>query len=130
MSDEQTSIADLISHALVGVTTAQRMLTAARPRAGADAVELESLRDKVAELREIIEGRTAPPTAEETAAHLATGGSWMVTRPMMGHSFSDVLYAQHLVDHRLSMGGAARWHALDASGCPCAWPRIRAEGVA
>ncbi len=60
--------------------------------------EVETLRAEAALLREVIEGRTVPPTeAEEVAARSA-----------------------HLAVVRLGQ----RWYVIDASGRPCAWPTV------
>lgn len=129
MDDEQTSIADLISHALVGISTAQRLLTAARPRASADGVELDSLRDEVAALREIIEGRTTPPTDEEIYAHEVAGGMWVATparKTISGRSWSCAMSTAYEV-RRFLVSPGDRWIPLGADGRPCAWPTAAAE---
>ena len=118
MNDEQTSIADLISHALVGISTAQRLLTAARPRAGADAVELDSLRDEVAALREIIAGRTTAPTDAEIEAHAEAGGSWLTGDTVTWAPGS----LRAMRDGGEVAANSCSWIPLDAEGRPCAWP--------
>lgn len=100
-----------------------------RDTGGADlafiAAAREDVEDLVAEverLRDVIAGRTTPPTSTERVAHLrATGydGRWRVRHgalDLVGVFHDSVLLANAL---RVT---DARWWPLDAEGRPCAWP--------
>lgn len=89
------------------------------------------------DLLAILEGRTAPPTLREIAAH---PGEWLVDGEIVGLYFEDdrdtdlrarltnegVTYRD--ASARLWLKHAAeerrRWVAIDAEGRPCAWPVV------
>lgn len=90
------------------------------------------LLDAVARLREIIDGRTTPPTDEEIAVHaaqggfvtyteidLATGRAWtprVTDNPGLAQCWS-----RYTVDPARR---AQRWRFLDREGKPCPWPAV------
>ncbi len=98
--------------------------------AEAERVELLSLRARVAELEAIIAGRTTPPSAAESEAHAAAGGSWRVvvggkavpwaaSEPVSWSGIDGGAVRRIMRDY--SDGDPWCW-ALDADGRPCAWP--------
>lgn len=68
--------------------------------------ERDAARAEAEALRAIIAGRVTPPTDAEIAAHLASGGDWLVRKTL------DATLIPRTV----------RWHPLDATGCPTTWP--------
>jgi hypothetical protein len=95
---------------------------AERERADALA-EVETLRAEAALMREIIEGRTTPPTRESFIALGATDGTVRYHRPDGGHGWfpaSDPWWGAVV---SLCREGARLW-AHDANGRPCAWPTV------
>lgn len=94
----------------------------------------EAAEEECERLREIVEGRTAPPADAEVAAHIATGGRWLVSSrgedngPWSMPAVS-VEHGQRTArDHR-RLDAPWRWHALDVDGRPCAWPVAAREGA-
>lgn len=80
--------------------------------------------EEIATLREIIAGRTTPPTDAEIEAHAQDGGRWVVR-------FDGLTYHSPCEGARSwrddvceAWETAGRWWALDASGAPCAWPVV------
>lgn len=98
----------------------ETMRMEAEARLGVPALEAEARR-----LREIIEGRTTPPTDEEIHAHRQVGAGWMVSTPR-GRGPA----GPQFVDHSEARDGGAPhgslWWPLDADGRPCAWPTVPA----
>lgn len=92
--------------------------------------EIARMADSIIALREIINGRTTPPTDAEIDAHRATGGGWIVgDRPF--YLSVEVRDARALCERRaalhvaeLPMWPPYRWIALDRDGKPCAWPVV------
>lgn len=78
-----------------------------------------------ARVREIVEGRTVPPTDAEIAVHAANGGRW---RFVTGRESFDLLSERAAESWREGssewVAGSARWWALDSTGSPCAWPVV------
>lgn len=79
-------------------------------------------------LREVIEGRTVPPTDAEIEAHEAQRrpGMWL-TRDASGNVFVEcgrATVARLREEQRMAGDEGTRWIPLDASGRPCAWPTV------
>lgn len=72
------------------------------------------------ELRAIIEGRTVPPTDAEIDAMREAYGQWMCVR-ISGGVPSIVFGEKAKIVARWK---GYRWWALDATGKPCAWPKV------
>lgn len=68
----------------------------------------------------IIAGRTVAPTDAELEAHYATGGAWVLV--IATGAFSLERSSLGLIRYYRDGGHVTRWIALDARGCPCAWP--------
>lgn len=97
-------------------------------------LDLHGEREKVAALQAIVEGRTAAPTDEEIDAHCSRYGAWVIGHRdgggmMIAH---DAGLAREIARrHRAHPGMGWTWHALDATGRPCAWPVVTpADGTA
>ena len=86
---------------------------------------------EIERLRAVIEGRRAPPTDAELAAHRAAGGSWRIVTDSLLIGCAD---RQPDYNVRIIVDGLARlrrpvrvrWWALDAGHCVCPWPSVRA----
>lgn len=99
-----------------------------------DAALIAAAPDLAADLiaaREIIEGRTTPPTDAEMREHMDAGGAWLVTIPARKQvrlhpetRYVDDARAASL----LWWTEGARWVAV-RDGRPCAWPVVPAEGA-
>lgn len=75
-------------------------------------------------LREIIAGRSVPPTNAEVRVHAERGARWLVAKGggrFEVHVEVAVLYWPVTRDWHIERG-AVRWWPLAADGCPCAWP--------
>lgn len=84
--------------------------------------ENEALAAERDALREIIAGRTTPPTDAEIEAHAKAGGSWLYQMPTgmrstCGFTHDTALWVASNVD-------VLRWWALGSDGAPCAWPVV------
>lgn len=102
--------------------------------------DLAALCDEVERLREIIAGRTTPPTYAEADAHpgaflwmrMDRGEAIAITREGCERegfdsiAFGFVWFREDL-DDELPRAVGGRWWALDASGAPCAWPVVTKE---
>jgi hypothetical protein len=79
----------------------------------------------------IILGRDTGPTDAEIEAHAKSGGLWRALRVSVGVTTSmdvlDGIGARAIRDMAAHLGHGMTWWALDASGCPCAWPVVAAE---
>jgi hypothetical protein len=80
--------------------------------------EVETLRAEAAMLREIIEGRTTPPTDEEIEAHWRAGGVWVAEGVVVLRSVA----AAQAYRNQTSWA-AVSWLPL-RDGRPCAWPTV------
>jgi hypothetical protein len=112
--------AALSSHSHHDLGDVARRVTAERDDARA---EVETRNAEAALLREIIEGRTTPPTREAFIALGATDGTVRYHRPDGGHGWfpaSDPWWGAVV---SLCREGARLW-AHDADGRPCAWPTV------
>ena len=102
-----------------------RQLRADCERLGADCDDalavIETLRAEAALLREIIEGRTTPPTDAEIEAHAAAGCGWwlIVTEHSFDYDMPDAVARDEWVQ-----AGAVRWCPCADDGRPCAWPTV------
>ncbi len=85
--------------------------------------EVETLRAEAALLREIIEGRTTPPTRESFIALGATDGTVRYHRPDGGHGWFPASDPWWDAVVEICREGARLW-AHDADGRPCAWPTV------
>ena len=83
--------------------------------------EVETLRAEAALMREIIEGRTTPPTDAEIEAHAAAGCGWwlIVTEHSFDYDMPDAVARDEWVQ-----AGAVRWCPCADDGRPCAWPTV------
>lgn len=88
---------------------------------------VEAAEREAARLREIIEGRTVPPTDEQMDAIRASGGA---VRIQVVRASGGTLRG-HVYDHdevlQFQRVDGIRWWAHDASGRPCAWPVVGGE---
>lgn len=79
----------------------------------------------------IILGRDTGPTDAEIEAHAKSGGLWRALRVSVGVTTSmdvlDGIGARAIRDMAAHLGHGMTWWALDASGCPRAWPVVAAE---
>lgn len=82
---------------------------------------VDVLRCEVLRLREIVEGRDTPPTIKQARAHShGTRGAFVV---MLGDGAAH--YSARVVTGLQRFERTPqRWWALDAKGCPCAWPKV------
>lgn len=82
-------------------------------------------------LRQIVEGRTTPPTDAEILAQLRAHGWWLLHRE--GERGNESMLASHALGYERALraaraqrerggGDVYRWHAIDQDGRPCAWP--------
>lgn len=88
---------------------------------------LPGLLDAAERAETIIAGRTTAPTVAEAEAHEAAGGMWVVTptrKTISGRSWSCAMSTVYEVRRFIASPGD-RWIALDAAGCPCAWPTVK-----
>lgn len=70
-------------------------------------------------LREILAGRTTPPTDAEIMAHAATDGArWK------GAIDGDVVYLEKRPSAAVRAQTGLRWWAVDGADNPCAWPVV------
>lgn len=113
------------------LTRALRVAQSDLARALADGrVELRQRADDAervaADLRAIIEGRTTPPTDDESRAHASEGGWWLALVVEDARPDRDAI--PHVAVHgRVAPGWRGlRWLALDANGRPCPWPTTEA----
>jgi hypothetical protein len=112
--------AALSSHSHHDLGDVARRVTAERDDARA---EVETLRAEAALMREIIEGRTTPPTREAFIALGATDGTVRYHRPDGGHGWFPAIDPWWGAVVSLCREGARLW-AHDADGRPCAWPTV------
>lgn len=80
--------------------------------------EVETLRAEAALMREIIEGRTTPPTDAEIEAHWRAGGVWVAEGVVVLRSVA----AAQAYRNQTSWA-AVSWLPL-RDGRPCAWPTV------
>lgn len=89
--------------------------------------EVASLRARVADLREILDGRTVAPTDHEIEVHAARGGRWrtryQVGDPSLARDAMDAGEAR-LVRDLMRPLHAYTWWATEADGTLCAWPVV------
>lgn len=71
-------------------------------------------------LREMLQGRTVPPTDAEIAAHSAARGVWRI----VGDLGSFTVTKRSAVVHARKNLPGARWYSLDEGYGPCAWPVV------
>jgi len=99
------------------------------------AATITRLARELSEARAIINGRAAPPTDAEIAAHHAAGGTWLVDGSVWliwPEPTGIVLRRPHCEDTR---GDIARsridahagrvWVPISAHDRPCAWPEVQ-----
>lgn len=94
--------------------------------------EANALRMERAALRAIVDGRTAPPTEAEIAAHEAAGGRWRSIVPgefILSTGDGDAEDARQTsavqrANEPIIMRAGVRWWAIDAQGRCCAWPVV------
>ena len=91
-------------------------------------VTLEQERD---ELRAIVEGRKVAPTEAEFAALRGAGGSCTVSASygdgacrVLWSSREGVALMLREAEYVSTRGYVVAWRAFDASGRPCAWPKV------
>ena len=76
--------------------------------------------------REIIDGRTSPPTEAEVRAHANAGGRWLIScegDAGRRHVYTlDRGWEDALGEVRRPGAGVTRWWSLDAEGAGCPWP--------
>lgn len=84
----------------------------------------------LARLREVMEGRTTPPTNEEIVAHAKAGGRWRCVVPSALQLCADAMHGHAARMHRDTIEAAGHdsvWWATDARARPCAWPVVEAQ---
>lgn len=106
-------------------------LIKAAPALAAEVLRLRAERDA---LRAIIAGRTTPPSAEESAAHYAMGGTWLILRKRDATTVSRerLFWSEALGPSVHTLGiddpndsKPLRWIALTCEGgLPCPWPEV------
>lgn len=118
--DDRRQASDALGHLRIRAEIAETERAAARRECDA--------------LRAIVEGRTAPPSAAEIAAHEAAGGLWWVivrTESLDEHPVVyDTASARALAAYQRNADPEAapiRWWALSRNRIPCAWPVV--DGV-
>lgn len=89
-----------------------------------------TLRERVAVLEAMTEGRATPPTDAEIAAHAATGGRWRARWMFMaggwmfmagGWMYMNAGEARRVREESF---GSMLWWPLDANDRLCAWPVV------
>ena len=78
-----------------------------------------ALAAEVLRLRDVIAGRTVPPTAEEVEAHHAAGGAWLLRWPWRDRTWASAICWRGVRDEWQE---GAVCIALDEERKPCAWP--------
>lgn len=69
-----------------------------------------------------VAGRTTAPTDAELDAHEAAGGRWLVTYGVCNEVIDSKSVARARRETSAAVHLTATWWALNAAGCPCAWP--------